>query len=76
VDGLTIIQPQFWATFVSYSKNVSITNLFVNATSDDQWGTVNTDGYDSWNSVRCLSKTQWSLTRTIELQSRATLPTL
>ncbi|KAJ5191350.1 uncharacterized protein N7498_010335 [Penicillium cinerascens] len=54
VDGLTIIQPQFWATFVSYSKNVSITNLFVNATSDDQWGTVNTDGYDSWNSDSLL----------------------
>ncbi|KAJ5100358.1 hypothetical protein N7456_006410 [Penicillium angulare] len=54
VDGLTIIQPQFWATFVSYSKNVSITNLFVNATSNDQWGTVNTDGYDSWNSDNLL----------------------
>ncbi|KAJ5263572.1 hypothetical protein N7478_011177 [Penicillium angulare] len=54
IDGLTIIQPQFWATFVSYSKNVSITNLYVNATSDDQWGTVNTDGYDSWNSDNLL----------------------
>ncbi|KAJ5198032.1 exo-polygalacturonase [Penicillium cinerascens] len=49
-DHLTIIQPQFWATFVWQSKNVSITNFFVNATSDNQWDTTNTDGYDSWNS--------------------------
>ncbi|KAJ5785795.1 uncharacterized protein N7503_011007 [Penicillium pulvis] len=54
VEGLRIIQPQFWATFVSYSKNVSITNLYVNATSNDEWGTVNTDGYDSWNSDTLL----------------------
>ncbi|KAL4887965.1 pectin lyase fold/virulence factor [Aspergillus ambiguus] len=53
-DNLTIIQPQFWAIFVSYSKNVSITNLFVNATSNDEWGCVNTDGYDSWNSDQLL----------------------
>ncbi|EPS34321.1 putative rhamnogalacturonan alpha-L-rhamnopyranohydrolase [Penicillium oxalicum 114-2] len=50
VDGLKIIQPQFWATFVWQSRNVSITNFYVNATSNDEWGTVNTDGYDSWNS--------------------------
>ncbi|GLI79733.1 hypothetical protein PoHVEF18_008074 [Penicillium ochrochloron] len=54
VDGLTIIQPQFWATFVWQSKNVSIMNFFVNATSDDEWSTVNTDGYDSWNSDTLL----------------------
>ncbi|KAJ5820040.1 hypothetical protein N7474_005631 [Penicillium riverlandense] len=53
-DNLRIIQPQFWATFVTYSKNVSITNLFVNATSDNEWGCVNTDGYDSWNSDNLL----------------------
>ncbi|KAJ5966262.1 hypothetical protein N7481_012976 [Penicillium waksmanii] len=54
IDGLSIIQPQFWATFVVQSKNVSITNFYVNATSNDQWGTVNTDGYDSWNSEDLL----------------------
>ncbi|KAH8704134.1 putative exo-polygalacturonase [Talaromyces proteolyticus] len=53
-DGLTIIQPQFWATFVWESKNVSLTNFFVNATSDDQWDTTNTDGYDSWRSDTLL----------------------
>lgn len=53
-DGLTIIQPQFWATFVWQSTNVSLTNLFVNATSDDEWGTMNTDGYDSWRSSDLL----------------------
>ncbi|CAI7622851.1 unnamed protein product [Penicillium bialowiezense] len=50
VDGLSVIQPQFWATFVWASQNVSFTNLFVNATSDSQWGTMNCDGYDSWQS--------------------------
>lgn len=54
VDGLRVVQPQFWATFVSRSKNVSITNFYVNATSNDEWGTVNTDGYDSWNSEDLL----------------------
>lgn len=53
-DQLTIIQPQFWATFVWASKNVSITNFFVNATSNNQWDTTNTDGYDSWNSDMLL----------------------
>lgn len=54
VDGLTIIQPQFWSTFVWQSTNVSLTNYFANATSDDEWGTVNTDGYDSWQSSNLL----------------------
>ena len=50
LDGLRFIQPQFWAMFVSHSQNVSFTNLFVNATSDNVWPTFNTDGYNSWNS--------------------------
>ncbi|KAJ5105009.1 hypothetical protein NUU61_002356 [Penicillium alfredii] len=50
VDGLKIIQPQFWATFVWRSKNVTLANLVVNATSNNQWSTINTDGYNSWNS--------------------------
>ncbi|KAJ5239690.1 pectin lyase fold/virulence factor [Penicillium chermesinum] len=50
VDNLRVIGPQFWATFVWDSKNVSFTNLFVNATSDSEWGTMNCDGYDSWKS--------------------------
>lgn len=50
VDNLNITQPQFWATFVSHSYNVSLTNFYMSATSNDEWGTVNTDGYDSWNS--------------------------
>jgi galacturan 1,4-alpha-galacturonidase len=35
VDGLRIIQQQFWATFVSYSQNVVMTNIYINATSND-----------------------------------------
>ena len=54
VDHLTIIQPQFWATFVTYSKNVTISNVYVNATSNDQYLTVNTDGSDTWNSQDIL----------------------
>ncbi|KAL6245635.1 hypothetical protein RBB50_007634 [Rhinocladiella similis] len=34
VGGLSIIQPQFWATFVSYSQNVTMVNMHVNATSN------------------------------------------
>jgi hypothetical protein len=54
VDSLRVIQPQFWATFVWDSKNVTFTNLFVNATSDSKWGTMNTDGFDSWKSDSIL----------------------
>jgi galacturan 1,4-alpha-galacturonidase len=61
VDGLTIIQPQFWATFVSHSQNVTMTNVFVNATSDSQYGTVNTDGADTWNS-RDIVIENWTVT--------------
>ena len=50
VENLSIIQPQFWASFITYSKNVTMRNVFVNATSNDEWGTVNTDGTDTWNS--------------------------
>ncbi|KAH9825960.1 glycoside hydrolase family 28 protein [Teratosphaeria destructans] len=55
IDGISIIQPQFWATFVTYSKNVTFTNIHVNATSTDPNGsTVNTDGTDTWNSQDVL----------------------
>jgi galacturan 1,4-alpha-galacturonidase len=35
---------------VAYSKNVTMTNLNMNSTSNSQWKTVNTDGVDTWNS--------------------------
>lgn len=60
VDQLTIIQPQFWATFVTYSNNVTMSNVFVNATSNDEWGTVNTDGTDTWNSRDILME-NWTV---------------
>lgn len=48
------VQPMFWASFVWRSKNVSLVNYYSNATSDDQYSTTNTDGYDSWNSDTLL----------------------
>jgi galacturan 1,4-alpha-galacturonidase len=50
VENLRFIQPQFWATFISYSSNITMRNIFVNATSNSKWGTDNTDGSDTWNS--------------------------
>ncbi|KAJ9303438.1 CAZyme family GH28 [Paecilomyces variotii] len=50
VDGLTWLQSQFWSTFVSYSSNVTMSNIFVNSTSNDGNQTMNTDGSDTWNS--------------------------
>lgn len=35
---------------MAYSENITMTNLDMNATSTSQWNTVNTDGFDSWNS--------------------------
>lgn len=50
VDGLTWRQSQFWHTFVAYSQDVTMTNLNMKTTSDSKWSSVNTDGFDSWNS--------------------------
>lgn len=37
-----------------------MTNIYVNATSDDEWGTVNTDGSDTWNSDQILMQ-NWTV---------------
>ncbi|CAK4034409.1 glycoside hydrolase family 28 [Lecanosticta acicola] len=50
IDGLNIVQPQFWASFISHSQNVTFTNVYINATTNDEWGLANTDGGDTWNS--------------------------
>lgn len=47
VDGLSFIQPQFWAVHVWESEKIILRNIYVTATSNDQWGTVNTDGADT-----------------------------
>jgi galacturan 1,4-alpha-galacturonidase len=47
VDGLSFIQPQFWAVHVWESEQVVFRNIYVSAISNDQWGTVNTDGADT-----------------------------
>ena len=38
-----------------------MTNLDMKAVSDSQWGTVNTDGFDSWNSRDIVLK-NWVVT--------------
>jgi hypothetical protein len=38
-----------------------MTNLDMNATSNSQWSTVNTDGFDSWNSKDIAIK-NWVVT--------------
>lgn len=38
-----------------------MTNLDMNATSNSQWNTVNTDGFDSWNSKDIVLK-NWVVT--------------
>ncbi|KAF6234758.1 hypothetical protein HO173_006978 [Letharia columbiana] len=60
VDGLTWSQPQFWHSFISHSNNVTVTNVHMNATSDDGNITVNTDGTDTWNS-RDIKLQNWTV---------------
>ena len=48
-------------TFVAHSQNITMTNLDMNATSSSQWSTVNTDGFDSWNSKDIVIK-NWVVT--------------
>jgi galacturan 1,4-alpha-galacturonidase len=61
VDGLTIIQQQFWATFISHCQNVTMNNIFINATSNDEYLTYNTDGVDTWNSHDLVME-NWTVT--------------
>ncbi|KAI0381790.1 glycoside hydrolase family 28 protein [Hypomontagnella monticulosa] len=61
IDGITWRQAQFWHTFVAYSENITMTNLDMNATSNSQWSTVNTDGTDTWNSKDVFIK-NWTVT--------------
>jgi polygalacturonase len=48
-------------TFVAYSKNITMTNLDMSAISNSQWTTVNTDGFDSWNS-QDITIANWTVT--------------
>lgn len=50
MDGMTWSQAQFWHSFVSHSQNVTMSNIYMNSTSNNEWFTVNTDGTDTWNS--------------------------
>ncbi|KAK2731252.1 hypothetical protein FQN55_004897 [Onygenales sp. PD_40] len=61
VDGIKWIQPQFWHTFIAYSDNITMTNLDMNATSNSQWSTVNTDGTNTWNSNN-VRISNWTVT--------------
>ena len=60
VDGLSWSQAQFWHSFISHSSNVTVTNVFMNSTSDDGNMTVNTDGTDTWNS-RDINLQNWTV---------------
>lgn len=61
VDGITWRQSQFWHTFVAHSQNVTMTNLDMNTTSNSQYSSVNTDGFDSWNSKDVYLR-NWTVT--------------
>ncbi|KAK7961311.1 hypothetical protein LTR80_006266 [Exophiala xenobiotica] len=50
MDGVTWSQAQFWHSFISHSQNVTMSNIYMNSTSNNEWFTVNTDGTDTWNS--------------------------
>ena len=60
VDGLSWSQSQFWHSFISHSRNVTVTNIFMNTTSDNGNNTVNTDGTDTWNS-RDITLQNWTV---------------
>ncbi|KAK4553967.1 hypothetical protein LTR86_008808 [Recurvomyces mirabilis] len=60
IENLRIIQQQFWATFVTYSQNVTMKDVYVNGTSNSRWNTVNTDGSDTWNSRDILME-NWTV---------------
>ena len=61
VDGLTFTQPQFWASFISRSSNVTMRNIIVTAQSNSEWNIVNTDGTNTWNSRSVLLE-NWQVT--------------
>ncbi|KIW77231.1 hypothetical protein Z517_09677 [Fonsecaea pedrosoi CBS 271.37] len=60
MDGVSWSQAQFWHSFISHSQNVSMSNIYMNSTSNNTWFTVNTDGTDTWNS-RDVFYTNWTV---------------
>lgn len=54
IDGISFIQSQFWSNFIIYSDNVRMTNINVKSISSSRWGTVNTDGTNTWNANKVL----------------------
>ena len=60
LDGINWRQSQFWHSFVSHSQNVTLSNVYMNSTSNSKWFTVNTDGSDTWNS-RDVSFYNWTV---------------
>ncbi|KAE8445539.1 hypothetical protein EG329_013303 [Mollisiaceae sp. DMI_Dod_QoI] len=61
VDRITWRQVQFWHTFIAHSQNITMTNMDMNATSNSQYKTVNTDGTDTWNS-KDIVISNWTVT--------------
>ncbi len=48
-------------TFIAHSQNITMTNMDMNATSNSQYKTVNTDGTDTWNS-KDIVISNWTVT--------------
>ncbi|KAI4662535.1 uncharacterized protein J4E79_004825 [Alternaria viburni] len=60
-DGSNMAGRPISLTLWHAKNNITMTNLDMNATSSSQWGTVNTDGFDSWNSQDIVLK-NWVVT--------------
>lgn len=61
IRGLRIVQAQFWSMLISTSKNIVITDMYVNNTSNSTSTTVNTDGVDVWRSDN-VTLSRWNTT--------------
>ncbi|KAI9285671.1 pectin lyase fold/virulence factor [Umbelopsis sp. AD052] len=61
IRGLRIVQAQFWSMMVTTSKNIVITDMYVNNTSNSTSTTVNTDGIDVWRADN-VTISRWNIT--------------
>ena len=58
---MRIVQAQFWSMLVTASKNIVITDMYVNNTSNSTATTVNTDGIDVWRADN-VTISRWNIT--------------
>ncbi|KAH0599022.1 hypothetical protein MHUMG1_03136 [Metarhizium humberi] len=59
IRGLRFVQSQMWTMAISHSRNLELSDIYVNSTSNSRWSTLNTDGCDTISSDNITFRRWW-----------------